>query len=169
MNSAPRPARRRGDRDAGRDVHWPVVLVVGGCALAVVLLIGLGRSSDARVSGPPPQATALVRAADAPIIVTGVGRQTTDPFYLVGGTYRSNWSAWGEAAEFPPCTHSAELMAVDPANAETSLGQVIDLANHVQVPATGASQANDVYNVKPGDYYLDVNSECAWQISLSPN
>ena len=60
-------------------------------------------------------------------------------------------------------------MAVDPANAETSLGHVMDLAKLVQVPATGASQASDVYNVKPGDYYLDVNSECAWQFSFSPN
>ncbi len=58
-------------------------------------------------------------------------------------------------------------MAVDPANAETSLGHVTDLANLVHVPATGASYTSYVYNVKPGDYYLDVSSACGWQIALS--
>ena len=170
MNSAPRLARRRGGRDAGRDAHWRVLLVCGGFALAAVVLTGLGvgRGFDASVSGPPRQATAIVRTAEAPIVLMGIGSQTTNPFYLAGGTYRSDWSAWGKAPEYPPCTHSAELMAVDTANAETSLGHVTDLANLVQVPATGASQASYVYNVKPGDYYLDVTSACAWQIALSP-
>ena len=160
MNSAPRLARRRGGRDAGRDAHWRVLLVFGGFALAAVVLTGLGvgRGFDASVSGPPRQATASVRTAEAPIVLVGIGSQTTDPFYLAGGTYRSDWAAWGEAPEYPPCTHSAELMAVDPANAETSLGHVTDLANLVQVPATGASQASYVYNVKPGDYYLIILS-----------
>jgi len=170
MNPAPRLARRRGGRDVGREGHWRVLLVFGGLALAAVVLTGLavGRGSDASVSGPPRQATAIVRTAEARIVLTGIGSQSTDPFYLAGGTYRSDWAAWGEAPEYPPCTHSAELMAVDPANAGTSLGHVTDLAKLVQVPATGASDAIYVYNVKPGDYYLDVASACAWQIALSP-
>ncbi len=168
MNFAPRLARRRGD--AGRDAHWRVMLVFGGLALAVIVLTGLwvGRGFSARVSDPPRQATGVVVTGEAPIVLTGIGSQTTNPFYLAGGTYHSDWSAWGEAPEYPPCTHSAELMAVDTANAETVLGHVTDLANLVQVPATGASQASYVYNVKPGDYYLDVTSACAWQIAFSP-
>ena len=166
MNSAPRLSRGRG----GRDARWRVGLVFGGFALAAVVLAGLGvgRGFDASVSGPLPQATAIVGTAETPIIVSGVGSQTTDPFYLAGGTYRSNWAAWGEAPEFPPCTHSAELMAVDTANAETSLVHVTHLADLVQVPATGASHASYLYNLQPGDYYLDVSSACAWQIALSP-
>ncbi len=171
MNSAPRLARRRrGGADAGRDGQWRILLVIGGFALAVLVLaaLGVGRGIDAGVSSPPPQATASVRTAEAPIILRGLGSQTTDTFYLAGGTYRSDWSAWAEAPEFPPCTHSAELMAVDPANAETSLGHVTDLAYLVHVPATGASDASYVYNVKPGGYYLDVASACGWQFALSP-
>jgi hypothetical protein len=170
MNSAPRLAGRRGGRDAGRDARWRVLLVFGGFVLAAVVLtvLGLGRGFDASESSPPLQAPAVVRTADAPIILTGLRSQTTDLFYLAGGTYRSDWSAWGEAPEYPPCTHSAELMAIDPANAETSLGHVTDLAKLVHVPATGASAGSYVYNVKPGDYYLDVASACAWQIALSP-
>lgn len=155
MNSAARPGR-----------PWRAFLVGGGfgVAAAVLTALGLGRSIDAT----SPQATADVRITEAPIILIGVRTETTDWFHLAGGTYRTDWSAWGEAPEFPPCTHSAELMAVDPANTETSLGHVTNLANLVHVPATGASFTSFVYNVKPGDYYLDVTSACAWQIALSP-
>ncbi|HLZ29197.1 MAG TPA: hypothetical protein VKV73_17925 [Chloroflexota bacterium] len=155
---------------AGSEALWRVGLVCGGVALAAVVLagFGVGRGFEANPSGPPPQATASVATAAGPIVRAGVGSQTTDPFYLAGGTYGSVWSAWGEAPEFPPCTHSAKLMAVDPANAATSLGNVIDLATRVQVPATGTSNSSYVYDVKPGDYYLDVTSACAWQIAISP-
>ena len=170
MHSAPRLARSRDGRDAGHDARWRLWLVVGGLALAVAVLIGLGlsRGSDSGVSSPPPQATAIVHAAQEPIILAGLGSQTTDPFYLAGGTYRSDWSAWGEHPDYPPCTHSAELLAVDPANAETSLGHVSDLADLAHIPATGASYTIYIYNIKSGDYYLDVASECAWQIAISP-
>jgi hypothetical protein len=60
-------------------------------------------------------------------------------------------------------------MAVDPANATQPEGHVIDLARLVQVPATGTSVESYVVNVKPGEYYLEVNSECAWQIAITPN
>ena len=171
MSSAPRLARRPDRRDAGRDARWRVVLVVGGFALLVAVLsgLGVGRGLDTGVSGVPAQATAVVLTANRSIILTGLGSLTTDTFYLAGGTYRSEWSAWGEAPEFPPCTHSIELLAVDPVNAETSLGHVSDLATLVHVPATGASSAMYVYNLKPGDYYLDVESSCGWQIALSPD
>ncbi|MGI9146165.1 MAG: hypothetical protein ACR2IK_06430 [Chloroflexota bacterium] len=145
-------------------------LVFGGLALAAVVFTGLivGRGSDASVSGPPRAVTPSVRTAEGPVVLTGIGSQTTSPFYLAGGTYRGDWSAWGEAAEFPPCTHSVELRVVDIAHAEASLGHVTDLADHFQVPATGASGATYVTNIKPGDYYLDVTSACAWQIALNP-
>lgn len=145
--------------------------MVAGFVVAAVVCIGpeVAHHFDAHPSGGPPQATPLVPTAEAAIILAGTGSQTTDPFYLAGGAYRGDWSAWGEAPEFPPCTHSAELMAVDPANGTTPRGHVADLANAVDVPATGASAAGRVYNLKAGDYYLDVASACSWQIALSPD
>jgi hypothetical protein len=170
MNSAPRPVRGRDSHQAGPDANWRALLGTGGFALAAAALIwvALGRGFDAGVRSPPRQPALAVRAAGAPIIRTGIGNQTTERFYLAGGTYHASWSAWGPAAEYPPCTHSAELMAVDPADADSSLGHVTDLAKRVHVPATGGSAASYVYNVKPGDYYLEVDSACAWQIALSP-
>jgi hypothetical protein len=46
----------------------------------------------------------------------------------------------GGAAEFPPCTHSVELMAVDPVKAETPLGHVSDvrISSTSQRPVPGA-------------------------------
>jgi hypothetical protein len=105
--------------------------------------------------------------SNAPIVYVGAGTQTTPTFHLTGGTYRTQWSAWERAPEYPPCTHSADLMAVESANSTTSDRHVMDLARLVQVPATGGSH-EAVVDVKPGDYYVDVNSECAWQIAITP-
>jgi hypothetical protein len=132
---------------------------------------GLRVSGDlnAVIHRPPAIEGSSKPNAEASIILMGMGSRRGDPFYLVGGTYRIDWAAWGAAAEFPPCTHSAELMAVDPANATTSSGHVADLAKLVHVPATGASDERYIANVKPGDYYVVITSECGWQIALSPS
>jgi hypothetical protein len=155
MKRAPRPPRRA--------APWRLALGIGGVALAVVVLSWLLDRSlhSALGSGPTPQATAV-----AQIVVSGKGTQTTESFHLSGGTYRTTWSAWGEAPEFPPCTHSAALMLVDSANGGGD--RVSDLATRVSVPATGASDQRDLANLKAGDYYLDVRSACAWKIALSP-
>jgi hypothetical protein len=102
-------------------------------------------------------------------VYAGTGTQTTPAFHLAGGTYRTLWSAWEQAPEYPPCTHSAELRAVEPANATASAGPVVDLARLVHVPATGASDEGYVVNVEPGDYVFTVDSACSWQIAITPN
>jgi hypothetical protein len=165
MSSAPAPAGSRGNRGA----RWRVVLAIGFALAALVLIaLWINPQVGAVLNGRPPQSSPAVRNTDAPIIFSGVGSQTTAPFYLTGGTYHGDWSAWGEGAEFPPCTHSAELLAVNPSNGETAGGHVADLASLVSVPATGASAESYVYNLKPGEYFLDVASACSWQIALSP-
>jgi hypothetical protein len=144
--------------------------VLGAAGLAVLLFVEL-QVVGRLVGGPssaPPQATAVAAMSSGGLIIlSGSGSRTTDSFHLTGGTYRNDWSAWGERPEFPPCTHSAELVAVDPTNTSTAAG-VTELARLVHVPATGGSYQNKVYDLKPGDYYLDVDSECSWQITLIP-
>jgi hypothetical protein len=122
--------------------------------------------SDLRSPTPSPTG---VPTADAPVVFSGVGSQDTQSFHLAGGTYRTVWSAWGEAAEFPPCTHSVELLVIDP-NRSASLGaHVTDLAKLVSVPATGASEERYLANAEPGSYYLHITSACSWQVALSSN
>lgn len=148
MTGRPRPASRR------------VPLAVGGLGVAAAA-VALGLFIRPTADEPAANTT--------PIVYMGSGIQSTPSFFLAGGTYRTQWSAWERAPEYPPCTHSAELMANDPSNATTSGGHVIDLARSVQVPATGASAETYVINVKPGAYYFAVNSECAWQIVITKN
>jgi hypothetical protein len=143
------------------------MLGLGACALAGAVVTGVHFSSDlnAVIHRPPAIEGSFKPNAEVSVILAGMGSRRGDPFYLDGGTYRVVWSAWGPAANYPPCTHSAELRAVDPANG----GHVADLAKLVQVPATGASDERFVANLKPGSYYLDITSECGWQIALNPS
>ena len=147
------------------------MLALGSFALIAAVFAGVRVSGDlnAVIHRPPAIESSFKPDPGASVILTGMGSRRGDPFYLAGGTYRVVWSAWGPAAEFPPCTHSAELMAVDPANATTSSGHVADLAKLVQVPATGASAERYVANLTPGEYYLNITSECGWQIALNPS
>jgi hypothetical protein len=156
-------------RDGRPSRPWWIPLLASVVALAVLVFVELqvARQLIGQPSSPPLQPTVVVSLATDPIILSGSGSRTTDPFHLAGGTYRHDWSAWGERPEFPPCTHSAQLVAVDPANTATPAG-VTELARLVHVPATGGSYQNRLHDLKPGDYYLDVNSECSWQISLIP-
>ena len=147
------------------------MLVLGGVALAVAVFAGVRARGDlnAFIHRPPAIEDSFGPNAHAPVILMGSGSRHLDPFYLAGGTYHVVWSAWGPSAVYPPCTHSAELLAVDPANATTSGGHVADLAKFAHVPATGTSEERYIANLKPGEYYVDVNSECGWQIALSPS
>ena len=147
------------------------MLALGGCALVAAVFTGARFSGDlnAVIHRPPAIESSFKPNAEASVIVAGMGSRRGDPFYLAGGTYRVVWSAWGPAANFPPCTHSAELIAVDAANGTTSSGHVADLAKRVQVPATGASDERFIANLNPGNYYLDISSECGWQIAFNPS
>src|SRR5438552_11046535 len=166
MHSPPTPARRTSHHSR----RWSVMLALASFALVGAVFTGVRFSDDlnAVIHRPPAIESWFKPNAEASVILAGMGSRRGDPFYLAGGTYRVVWSAWGPAADFPPCTHSAELIAVDPANGTTSSGHVADLAKLVQVPATGASDERYIANLKPGDYYLDITSECGWQVALSP-
>jgi len=148
-------------------VRRPLGLIIGSAALAtvvVVLLVAWPRRPGTRT---PPEIVGPT--SEASVVFAGVGTRTTDAFHLAGGTYRSIWAAWGQTPVDPPCTHSAELLALDPANASPASGHVFDLARLVHVPSTGVSSETYLTNVKPGDYYLSVESACGWQIALNPN
>src|SRR5439155_18890143 len=149
--------------------QWHVILAVVGVALVAVAVTGVRFRGEinAVIHRPPAIESSLKSNAEASIILVGRGSRRGDPFYLAGGTYRIDWAAWGAAPEYPPCAHSAELMAVDPTNATTSRAHVADLAKLVDVPASGGSDERYIANLKPGYYSLDVASECSWQIAVS--
>jgi hypothetical protein len=145
-----------------------VLLGLGVLVLAAAAAVGVWLRTGLNSGVGAPSESAVVATPDVPVVHVGKGRQTSAPFHLTGGTYRSVWSAWGEAADFPPCAHLVQLMAVDPANGDASNGHVVDLVKVESIPATGASAEIYLINIKPGDYYLNVVSACAWQVELSP-
>lgn len=126
--------------------------IVGAFAVAFLL------SCSAQQPAPRP----TPETATGPIIFSGSKSGISDPFSLEAGSYRGVWSAWGVSPDEPPCTHSAELVAVDPSNADGTIA----LVESVEVPATGATAEVDIANLKPGDYYVEVRSACAWQIEV---
>lgn len=124
------------------------MLAIGGFVLVCVLAFGFAFSRR------PPNNAVPTPTAGGPLVLSGVeGSRTSDAFVLERGSYRATWSAWGTIPNEPPCTHSLALLG--PA------GQAISLARSVQVPFTGASAVVDVTNLEPGEYYLQINSECA--------
>jgi hypothetical protein len=140
-------------------------MLVLGCGLGLAVMVLVGVWLDGGLVGVlgGPSSSPAVGEAEPPMIYSGVGSQSTAPFYLPGGSYRGQWSAWGQTPDDPPCTHSAELLATDSAGK-----QVLQLASLVQVPATGATRQTEAVRLEAGYYALDVRSACAWQISLQP-
>ena len=167
MRSKPTPAHGEG-QPARR---WHGILAICILALGAVALTGvrLGGDLNAVIHRAPAIESPSKPSATASIVLVGRGSRQGDPFYLAGGTYRIYWAAWGAAPEYPPCAHSAELVAVDPTNATISRAHVADLAKLVDVPASGGSDERYIANLKPGYYSLDIASECSWQIAVSPS
>ena len=165
MSWPPRRARRRDLRSA----PWRLGVAVACFALAIVLLSWLvNRGVSSALSSLPAQGAASESANGGPIVLTGHGSRTSASFYLAGGGYRSEWAAWGESPDDPPCFHSAQLVATDQTPATSGPGLVTELAHVPSVPATGTSDQRYVPDVKAGHYYLDVKSACAWQVALTP-
>lgn len=140
----------------------PALRVIGGVLLISLAAAALVVSRRADSSVAPRPAAAL----DSAMVITGVESQTTTPFFLDGGSYHAIWSAWGQTPNEPPCTHSIALMSLA---ADGSAAVAQTLAKSVQVPYTGAGGQVDLTRLAAGDYYLQINSACAWQIELNPS
>jgi hypothetical protein len=124
-----------------------------GCLVlvAVAALVQPKRAPNQPVVPSPTPQSALVFA--------GTEGSTSKSFFLNRGSYRATWSAWGTSPSEPPCTHSVEFVG--------SNGAVVELASHVQVPATGTTAQIELTDLDPGDYSLQITSACAWQIELA--
>ena len=132
--------------------RW-LLFAIGCLALAAVAALAH------QPNRAPNQVAAPTPTPQASLVFAGTEGTTSKSFFLSGGSYRATWSAWGISPNEPPCTHSVEFVG--------SNGTVVELASHVQVPATGVSAQMDLANMQPGDYSLEINSACAWQIELA--
>ena len=94
---------------------------------------------------------------DASVILMGMGSRRVSPLPC-RGTYRVLWSAWGPAAEFPPCTHLPNCWQSIPLKRghRADMGR---LAKFAHVPATGGSEERLLPTRR--NYYVDVNPSAA--------
>lgn len=106
---------------------------------------------------PPP----TVKPVEAAVAFSGSSMQQTRPFPLAGGNYTVKWSARPANAS-GGCYHGASLKSASgkPSNF---------LVNELLQSGRNASGETQVYRVAPGDdYYFDISSGCAWEISIAP-
>ena len=103
-------------------------------------------------------ATAAARTLDEPLSLTGDGTQTTLPFTLQGGRYIVTWEA--RAATGARCRYESLLQAVERDFAQRLSGAVV----HGEQALIGPTQA---YWLPTGRYSLNVDSDCAWQVTIA--
>jgi hypothetical protein len=132
-------------------------LGVAACALpvpstaqpATVAPGGSGPGASGASPGPA--------ASNGAIIVDGTGADSSDPMTLTAGTYLVVWSA--SPPSTTACLHKAALESTN----EEYLHELMN--ERITKPVKG--QRVVIKGVPAGNYYFDVNSECAWQFVLT--
>lgn len=113
------------------------------------------------LTAPPAGAPSIAAVASEPsVTLSGTGALNTRPFALAGGNYTARWSA-------KPNTSSCFMGARLKSASSAGLGQsVVGQALYNGAAQSGETQ---LYRVAAGgDYYLDVDGACIWEISIAP-
>jgi hypothetical protein len=109
----------------------------------------------------PAQTQASAAApVDAAVTLEGSGIQKSRLFRLSGGNYWIQWTATPKSAS--GCYHGGTLQAPDQPLVHESVGN--ELIND-RNPRSGETRA---YNLKPGDYFLNMSSGCDWRVTITP-
>ncbi len=106
---------------------------------------------------PPP---APPPTGEQPISFNGTTTLKTTSFHLNGGNYASTWTA-KDSGTFG-CYVGITLKSTDPSIFFLEL-----IANKALGAGGSDGGTTQLYNVKAGDYYFDVNSTCSWGVTLT--
>jgi hypothetical protein len=107
-----------------------------------------------------PAGSPTPRPAEEPVRVQGTGTVKSRPFELRGGNYTIAWTARPRQGS-NSCFHGGSIRPVDGLGGET----VASATLQGNAEAKGETQA---YNLKPGQYYADMNSGCGdWTITIT--
>lgn len=112
--------------------------------------------SRAPTAAPPKPA-----AKDEPQTFSGSNIQKTRPFTLSGGAYSLAWKA----------TDTGGFTCVFSGFLTPTTGNMLSMelfANAVVSAGQAQSQESQVYNVRPGQYFLDITSTCDWEVTIRP-
>jgi hypothetical protein len=112
----------------------------------------------------PPAATQQPAppAGEQPIIFNGTTSTKTDAFNLSGGNYKATVAA--QARIDFGCYYGAALRSTDPNRFVFE-----SLANKALAASESFNNVTNIYNAKPGNYYIDVTtSSCtSWSITIA--
>jgi hypothetical protein len=110
---------------------------------------------------PTQAAKPAAAPAQAPVTLSGKGIAKTDPFSLSAGSYEIHWQAVNPTTA--PCFHGGSLLAID------QQGFFPQTVGNEMVPAGQTNEgATNAYNLKAGQYYLNMSSGCQWTVSILP-
>lgn len=118
----------------------------------------------ARPTLAPTRTPVPTPTPEPPISFEGPSDLKTAPFPLSGGTYAVAFTITGPANS--PCiTTGIRLQSTDEPKPGLFTGERItsDSASAGEV----ISQTTYLYNVSPGEYYIDAVTRCAWTVSIS--
>ena len=138
-------------------MHLKSVAIAAALLAAFVVAAPLAHAQE---PAPPPAACTVGAETGAdPVEVKGSGQKASAPFHLDGGAYRAEWSMNGKAEGY-------RKIALKPTD-DTSILRVNTIMD--SLGETGGTSAETyIYNVKPGDYYLDVRAPSGWKVTLTP-
>ena len=130
--------------------------ILGALLAAFVLAAPLAHAQE---PAPAPSCAVGAETGADPVEVKGSGQKASAPFHLDGGAYRAEWSMNGKAEGY-------RKIALKPTD-DTSILRVNTIMD--SLGETGGTSAETyIYNVKPGDYYLDVRAPSGWKVTLTP-
>jgi hypothetical protein len=94
-------------------------------------------------------------------VLTGHGIMKTKPFTLAAGNYTVEWTA--KDTDGFGCYHGGFFQPVDK-------GELLfeTLGNEMVAANKTATGSTEIYNLKGGQYYLDMSSGCAWTVTIKP-
>jgi len=109
-------------------------------------------SSTAATPAPPP----------APVVLEGIGSAVTEPFAYPGGTVRVLSRVTGGS---DGCAYIGTFSSTDPANlpSDPSLRTAV-----LFLEGAGSAEGWVDLALPAGQYYMEIESDCSWVVTMSP-
>jgi hypothetical protein len=104
----------------------------------------------------------LATDAAGQVALSGDGKLNTRPFDLAGGAYTVRWSGAAKA------TGGSNLILSLKRTDHPILGSELLVNTIVNRDSGSLSGETQIYNVKPGAFYLDVMAPGDWSVTITP-
>lgn len=127
---------------------------------------GQGQSTPAPVAAPTSPPTPVPTPTPSPlpttVLLEGIGSAITEPFAYPGGGVRVHALASARGAG---CYYIGTFTATDPAllPVDASLRTTV-----LFLEGAGSAEGWVDLTLAPGSYYMEIDSDCAWTVTVAP-